>query len=196
MYPVTFASARPARVTPSPAAVRADAVLELRQLVLGEHARILRLFAAIDDLARPEPAGPGGAALSGVWHRLADLLDAHTEAEEEICYRVVFGRGGHVAALVNTAIADHDDIRAAMAEARLAEVGSARWWRSVAAARRGCAKHFASEEQGLLAAVCARLTPQASKLLARQWDMFAAARRAQPHDARRPPDAGSVLLSG
>jgi hypothetical protein len=192
MCPVIFTPADPGRATPSPA----GALLELCQLVLDEHARILRLFAALDDVARRQPAAPGSAALNGVWRRLADLIDVHAEVEEEICYGVVFGQGGRVAALVNAAIADHDDIRAAVAEARLAEVGSAGWWRSVAAARRGCAEHFASEEQGLLAVVSACLTPEASKLLARQWDMFAAARRAQPPDAHRPLDAGSVLLSG
>jgi hypothetical protein len=164
---------RPALV---PARPPAGELPELVQVIVAEHARILRLFAALANLGRRQPSGTcGRTTLIGAWQRLASLVDMHADAEEEICYEVLFGYGGHIAALLNTAVADHNDIREAVAEARLAEAGSASWWRAVATAHRACTEHFASEEQGVLAYVCAQLTPETGKLLARQWAAFTAA---------------------
>jgi Hemerythrin HHE cation binding domain len=177
MHPVQFTEATPGRSRVVPVIGRTSAVPELGQLVLAEHAHILRLFAALGEAGRRgHPAPLSDATLAQLWDRLAELTEAYADTEEEICYPVVFGRGPRVAALVNAAIADHDDIRAAVAEARLAELGSACWWRAVAGARRACAGHFASEEQALLAEVCAGLNHEADKVLVRQWRRFAAAR--------------------
>ena len=58
-------------------------------LIGEDHARILRLFAVLDDLARDRDRGRdrcGQAGLAGTWDRLASLLALHIQAEEEICY--------------------------------------------------------------------------------------------------------------
>ena len=78
-------------------------------------------------------------------------------------------------AMLEEALADHNDILDAVTEARLLEVGSAGWWRAVTAASASAAEHFAREERGLLAEVRKCLHPEAARTLARQWIAFAAA---------------------
>jgi hypothetical protein len=75
---------------------------------------------------------------------------------------------------------EHNDLRAAVEEAGLFEVGSARWWRAVNAARALATDHFASEEPGLLAETWSCLQPEAATVLARQWIQFALAREGGP----------------
>jgi hypothetical protein len=114
-------------------------------------------------------------ALDQIWKRLASLLEVHTRAEEEICFPLVFGGSALALSFVEAATADHDDLREAVAEARLLDVGSSRWWQVIAAARAGCTKHFASEERGPLAQACASVPPETSKALVRRWTAFTAA---------------------
>lgn len=149
---------------------------EIGAVIHAEHRRILRLFGALDDVARRAEGALGRPALRQVWLRLADLLEQHTDAEEEICFPALSGHGAAVTALMEAAIADHDDIREAVAEARLLETGSARWWRTVSAARGECSAHFHGEERELLTALCGFLPHEASRRAARQWDAFVAGR--------------------
>ena len=149
-------------------------ISEIGELIVAEHARILRLFRALDDLARRGDSAVARLALSQVWTRLASLLEVHTRAEEEICFPLVFGSGASTHELAETATADHDDIREVVAEARLLEAGSARWWQLISAIHTACIEHFAREERGPLAQICCALPPEQSKVLVRQWAAFAA----------------------
>ena len=149
-------------------------ISEIGELIVTEHARILRLFRALDDLARRGDSAVARLALSQVWARLASLLEVHTRAEEEICLPVVFGNGACAPAFMEAAIADHDDIREAVAETRLLDVGSAQWWQLIGAIHAACVQHFASEERGPLTQFCRSLPPATSKVLMRQWAAFAA----------------------
>lgn len=149
-------------------------ISEIGELIITEHARILRLFRALDDLGRRGDFAVARLGLAQVWARLASLLEVHTMAEEEICFPVVSGSGACTPAFVETVTADHDDIREAVAEARLLEVGSARWWRLISTVRTACAEHFVSEERGPLAQICGSLPRETSKVLVRQWAAFAA----------------------
>ena len=130
--------------------------------------------------------------LAEVWSRLAGLLELHAEAEEEICYPAVFGPGPDAAAQMQDAIADHDDIREAIAEARLHAVGSPAWWRAAATAVRAGRDHVAQEERGVLAAFGRRAAPELRTELGLQWAAFTAARagdavpdHAHPRPSRR-----------
>lgn len=161
------------------------------EVILAEHARILRLFGSLDNIARRADHTMVRLMLSQVWTRLAGLLERHLEAEEEICFPALFCRGAHALALVEDAIADHGDVRETVAEARLLDVGSARWWRAVTAGRRACAEHFAREEQALLAKVHRCVPPETSKILARQWAMFGVqADEASDRGSSLPPTTG------
>jgi hypothetical protein len=154
-------------------AVPDPGISEIGELIVTDHARILRLFKALDDLARRGDSAVARSALAQVWARLASLLEVHTRAEEEICFPLVFG-GASALDLLETATADHDDIREAVAEARLLEVGAARWWQLTSAIHAACIEHFAREERGPLAQICCSLPPEKSKVLVRQWAAFAA----------------------
>ena len=156
-------------------AVAEAGISEIGELIFAEHARILRLFGALDGLVRRGEPAVTAQALDQIWTRLASLLEVHCRAEEEVCFPLVFGSGAPALSFVETAIADHDDLCEAVAEARLIDVGSSRWWQVIAAARAGCTQHFASEEGGPLAQVCGSVPPETSKVLVRRWTAFAAA---------------------
>jgi hypothetical protein len=158
----------------SASAVPDAGISGIGELIVTEHARILRLFRALDDLARRGDSAVARLALSQVWARLASLLEVHTRAEEEICFPLVSGSGASTLDMVETATADHDDIREAVAEARLLETGSARWWQLISAIHTACTEHFAGEERGPLAQICGSLPPEQSRVLVRQWAAFAA----------------------
>ena len=136
---------------------------------------VLRFFGALDGVIRRGEPAITRLALDQIWTRVASLLDVHTRAEEEICFPMVLGSGSPAFGFVAAATADHDSLREAVAEARLLDVGSPRWWRMVTATRAACTQHFASEERGPLAQVCGSLPPETSKVLARRWSAFAAA---------------------
>jgi hypothetical protein len=145
------------------------------ELIVAEHRRICRLFAALDHAAshpprlHPYPAGP-------VWARLAELLLLHADAEEEICFLPMFALAEHGSEQMHEAIADLDDIREAVAEAALHCPGSPAWQAAVLSA--GCAaeQHCAAIEHGALPALRCGLTRQQRAQLARQWAGFTAAR--------------------
>jgi hypothetical protein len=153
----------------------ADGTAEIASLIIADHKRILRLFHALDGVARVDDAALTRPWLSQLWARLSDLLELHSSAEEEICYPVLFGRGERIAAMLDAAIADHDDIREVISEARLCDTGTVQWWRAVTAARQAFTAHFSHEEEELLAEICGCLEPEAGTILARQWAAFATA---------------------
>lgn len=198
MDSVLSASALTGLVSASSAAPDAGSN-EIGELILAEHARILRLFGALYDLARRADPSVGRLALAQVWTRLADLLVTHTRAEEEICFPSMYNTDARILTVVEAAADDHIGIREAVAQARLLEVGSARWWQVITGARMACARHFASEERGLLSALRSGLPPGTGKVLVRQWAAFAVAqangspamvsREASPARRTGPPPA-------
>ena len=148
----------------------------IAELIFAEHARILRLFGALDGVVRRGEPAVTRLALNQIWTRLASLLEVHTRAEEEICFPLVSGAGAFAPSFVEVATADHIDLREKVEEARLLDVGSPRWWQVITAARAACTRHFASEERGPLAQVCGSVPPETSKILVRRWTAFASAR--------------------
>lgn len=150
-------------------------ISEIAELIFAEHARIIRLFGALEGLVRRAEPTVTRLALDQIWTRLASLLEVHCRAEEEVCFPLMFGSGPAGLSYVETATADHDDLREAVAEARLLEVGSPRWCQVIAAVHAACIRHFASEERGPLAQACRSVPPETSKILLRRWTAFAAA---------------------
>jgi hypothetical protein len=62
------------------------------EVILADHKRIRRPLRALDDAAHYGEDPYAGWMLAPVWCRLADLLELHAEAEEEICYLALFGQ--------------------------------------------------------------------------------------------------------
>src|SRR5579863_775911 len=148
---------------------------DILELIMADHRRIRRLRGALQDAARYDAdAGPVWL-LPHTWQRFTGLLVAHFDAEEEICYLLVFGPGPQAAGRRREAIADHDDIREAVREASLHRAGSARWWRPAMAVLAGSAEHLDRAEHDVQAECLTRLTMSQRRALGRQWSAFISA---------------------
>lgn len=144
-------------------------------LVLADHRRIRRLSLALDDAVRwAARSGPDWGP-AHVWQRLAGLLQAHTLAEEEICFLSSSRCGPQAAARTRDMAADHHDIREAIAEAALQPAGTQPWWRAVRAVQVNIPYHLDQEERDILASWQRQLTHRRRLELGRQWMAFTAA---------------------
>jgi hypothetical protein len=168
-------------------------VTDVGELIVADHERIGRLFGALDDAARYAAGGDGGRGgpdwmLAAIWVRIATLLGLHADAEQEICFMAMFSRRDRHSELED-AIGDLNDLRDAVAETRLHDVGSPAWWRAVNAARRSICDHISAIEQGALAEFRDRSEPQFRRHLGNQWKGFIAARHRDGllQDWSRPP---------
>ena len=100
---------------------------DIIELILADHRRIRRLCHALYDTARHDGSPRPDWMPGHMWQRLADLLVAHTRAEEETCYLALFGTGSQVAERIRDSIADHernprDDRRGSRAARRIGAV--------------------------------------------------------------------------
>lgn len=162
---------RTLRVVPGSGAGRTDVV----ELALADHRRIRRLSQALDDGARwAARSGPGWVP-AHVWQRLAELLLAHTLAEEAVCFPLASRSGSPGAAHARGMAADHRDLREAIAEAALQAAGSPAWWRAVRAVQADLPFHLDQEERGILASLRSQLATERRLELGRQWTAFVAA---------------------
>jgi Hemerythrin HHE cation binding domain len=154
------------------------------ELIKADHRRIRRLCHAVYDTARQGgQAGPDWM-LGHVWQRLADLLVAHTRAEEQTCYASGPGagpRGTAAAAWLPAAgrrmrdpVADHEDIRTLIGEVSTYPVGSAPWWHAVSTVIELSTEHHEREERLILPRYVAGLSLSRRKELGRQWCAFLA----------------------
>jgi hypothetical protein len=155
--------------------------LDVAELILGEHERIRRLFAALDDAAR-YVADDGGRRvpdwmLATIWAMITSLLGLHADAEQEICFPAMFGPGRDRMCDMEDAVADLNDLRDAIAEACLQAPGSPAWWRAVSAARRSSFDHITVIDHGVLAKFRERSDGRLRDDLGQQWTRFIAARR-------------------
>jgi hypothetical protein len=153
---------------------------DVTELIIGDHERIRRLLTVLDDGAR-YGAGDGRMCpdwlLPAIWSRLASLLILHADAEQEICFVAMYGGHRNGCREFAEAVALLDDVRAAVAEARLFRPGDPAWWRAAEAARRSICDHIFATETGALAGFRSRTRAGLRRELGRQWAAFVAARR-------------------
>lgn len=121
---------------------------DITRLILDDHEIFRRDFARLDDLQGRQAAAD---ELSRVWGPLADLLDLHAIAEEEIFYPQLLRKGTDARAETLDAIGDHNDIRDAVRDAGRQQVGSDAWWEAVGRTRVANDEHMAEEEREGLA---------------------------------------------
>ena len=125
--------------------------MDVTQIILDDHAEQRRLFAAISEI---DPSDT--QALSAVWERLKDLLDAHAEAEERFFYPQLLKTGIGAADADNAedetrdAIGDHNDIRDTGEKVQNYTVGSPEWFRAVADCEVANSDHMGEEERQCL----------------------------------------------
>jgi hypothetical protein len=122
---------------------------DILDLILEHHRWFRDQFVELDKL-RADAAGAD--ELGAVWEPLADLLDVHAAAEEEIFYPELL-RTGETDPEEETldAIGDHNEIRDGVQDARSHATGSDEWWAGVGAAREANDEHMAEEEREGLA---------------------------------------------
>jgi hypothetical protein len=123
-------------------------VPDVTRLILDDHETLRRRFADLDDAQ----ASGDLAAIRAAWEPLADLLDLHAEAEEQVFYPKLLEYGLRPRAEDETedAIEDHNKIRQGVRDAAGREVGSDGWWEAVGRARTENSKHIAEEEREAL----------------------------------------------
>lgn len=127
---------------------RADAdIADITDLILDEHEEFRRQFVELWDLRASGDPG----AISATWQPLADLLEVHATAEEEIFYPVLLKRGGDEAPEeTDDAVGDHNEIRDAIRAASELETGSDPWWQAVLECRKANDEHLAEEERDVI----------------------------------------------
>ncbi|WP_299036905.1 hemerythrin domain-containing protein [uncultured Pseudokineococcus sp.] len=125
--------------------------MDICDYILHDHDEQRRLFAILDEVPRED-----ADALGAIWGRLANLLEVHAQAEEELFYprllQVGKGEGDKDSAEDETldAVEDHDDIREGVRAAEAHEVGTQDWWDAVYAARKANDDHMGEEEREAL----------------------------------------------
>lgn len=118
---------------------------DICDLILDDHELFRRRFAELDD-ERNSPAG----VVAALWDPLAEHLERHASAEEDVLYPTVLERTEHGEHEAHHAIRDHNKIRDAVRGVAVLEPGSDEWWEAVAKANEENSDHMAEEERGPL----------------------------------------------
>ena len=119
---------------------------DICDLILDDHEIFRRRFAELDNERTSDVAVVGG-----LWEPLAEHLERHANAEEEIFYPALLARGADAEEETDDAIRDHNKIREAVQSAAQADAGTDAWWEAVQKAREENSDHMAEEERGPLA---------------------------------------------
>jgi hypothetical protein len=146
---------------------------DITELILADHRTFRDSFARLDDLSGRNDPGE----LAAVWRPLADLLDVHAVAEEEIFYPHLLREAPDAREDTLDAIGDHNDIRDAIRAAAAEETGSEAWWAAVRAAREANDEHLAEEERDPLPDFRAHAPSRLRRTLGRRFLEF---KRAHP----------------
>lgn len=118
---------------------------DVTALILDDHMWFRQQFAALDDLQARPPLDE--AALRRVWEPLAQRLDLHAIAEEQIFYPQLLRVGEDPEDETLDAIGDHNDIRDGVHDAARHPLGTTAWWDAVGRARQANDEHMAEEER-------------------------------------------------
>jgi hypothetical protein len=147
---------------------------DITDLILDEHEEFRRQFVTLWDLRHLGDAEAVGA----VWQPLADLLEVHASAEEEIFYPVLLKRGGDDAPdETDDAIGDHNQIRDAIRAAAGEDPDSQPWWDAVLACRKANDAHLAEEERDVIPDFREHSDQELRDQLGVQWVAFHAEHR-------------------
>lgn len=143
---------------------------DIVDLIYADHDWVRRQFFLLDVAA-------SDAELAAVWAPLAQRLDTHAEAEEQVFYPALLkrGRAGDPEDETEDAIGDHNKIRDAVAAAARHRVGTPDWFDAVGAARKENGEHLEEEEREALPDFLKSSSPQLRHELAMQWLAFYAA---------------------
>jgi hypothetical protein len=142
------------------------ATADITSLIMDDHEWLRRAFARLDDARTKQE-------LSDAWEPLAERLDTHAQAEEDVFYPSLLKKGSDDAEEeTDDAIGDHNKIRDAVAKAATFEVGSPDWFEAVGAARAENSEHLAEEEDEVLPDFRKNAPQELRVELAKRWLEF------------------------
>jgi len=148
---------------------------DITDLILIEHDEFRTRFANLCGMRGERDV----AAQVVAWRVLADLLEVHANAEEEILYPELLRRGGDRApAETVDAIGDHNQIRDAIKLAAGIAAGTESWWAAVTACRRANDEHLAEEERDVIPDVLTHTDSGLRSELGVRWMTFHSEHRA------------------
>jgi len=139
---------------------------DICDLILDDHEILRRRFAELDELKAQEA---DEAALERVWTPVADQLEVHASAEEDLFYPRLLDQGANAEEETEDAIGDHNDIRDGVRRSRQVPIGSEDWWEAVGDARVANSKHMAEEEREGLADFRIHESKELREELGGQW---------------------------
>ena len=122
--------------------------MDITQLILDDHQDQRRFFGMLEQIDAKDVT-----SLAFVWARLANALEVHAKAEEELFYPELLksgeGAGSKATPEAETkdAIEDHNEIRDAIAEVARHEVGTDSWFEAIAKANEANSDHMGEEER-------------------------------------------------
>ena len=145
--------------------------MDVTDVILRDHTWFRSQFIALFDLYAE--TDPDLAAIEAIWKPLADRLDVHAAAEEEIFYPQLLRRGTEDPEEATLdAIGDHNDIRDGVHAAEAHTVGTPEWWAAVTQAREANDEHMAEEEREGIADFRANAPAGLRDSLGRQFARF------------------------
>jgi hypothetical protein len=164
--------------------------IDITDLILDEHGDFRRRFVQLWDLRHSGDTG----AVAAAWQPLADLLEVHARAEEEIFYPVLLKRGSEEAAEeTNDAVGDHNELRDAIRAACRFETGSDPWWRAVLECRKANDEHLAEEERDVIPDFREHSDQALRSRLGTRWVAFHAEHRAARGISGEDIDPGEYI---
>ncbi len=137
---------------------------EITALILSEHEVFRREFAKLDDLSPEE--------LDAAWTSLADQLEVHASAEEEMFYPLLAQAGREEADDARSQVHDHNEIRDSVRAVAEQEMGSEAWWTAVRNAQEVNAEHMAEEERESLPSFREAVDAEQRGELGMRWLQF------------------------
>ena len=143
---------------------------DIIDLIYADHDWFRRQFFLLDEAGTDEER-------SAIWNPLATRLDTHAEAEETVFYPALLalGHAGDPEDETDDAIGDHNDIRAAVADARRHPIGSPEWGEAVEKARAANGEHLDEEEREAMPDFIRSASRDVRHELAMKWVRFYAA---------------------
>jgi Hemerythrin HHE cation binding domain len=145
---------------------------DVTQLILDEHAWFREQFAALDLQRARSPLDV--EAVERLWTPLAERLDVHALAEEQVFYPELLRVGKDPEDETLDAIGDHNEIRDGVHDAARHPVGTPQWWDAVGRARAANDEHMGEEEREGLANFRIHAAPQLREELGDRFAAFLA----------------------
>lgn len=158
---------------------------DICDLILDDHTWFREQFAALDAL---KADAADADQLAAVWEPLADRLEVHAVAEEELFYPRLLEVGDDELEETEDAITDHNDITDAVGEAREHRVGTQVWWEAVDEARESNSSHTAEEDRGALPDFRANAPQDVREEIGAAWLEFHHEHKAIERDTKDPVD--------